>query len=90
MTREGSRQRKAGILLRQFTNFNLPLDTRQSIARELLHHKKLSKVSWDALGISENILKLIEVILKDEPAPIKMSPKTKALFQALHPTSTQT
>lgn len=62
---------------------------RKAFARGLLELKKTSKISWTALGVSENIVNLIASILADEPAPVKASKKTKALSAALHPKPTQ-
>jgi hypothetical protein len=61
--KDGPRQVEAKRLYATMTNAANKVSVRKSSASELLRHKKSSKVSWTALGLSQDMSKQIEDLL---------------------------
>jgi len=80
-----SRKDKGLQLVAVLMDLQTPLINRKAAAHQLREFKKTTKVGWDKIGVDEKALTMINMVLKDEPAPVKASKKTKALSAMMKP-----
>ena len=78
-----SRKEQARQFANQLLSTETSADARLSAAQSLRELKKKSKVSWEILGVFAAEVALMDYALKDEPAPVKTSAKTKSLSSKL-------
>lgn len=78
-----TRQEKARLICNRLLNLDATRNERIAAAHELKTLKKTSKLSYDKLGVGATALKMLAEIEKEIPAPVKLSPKTKAMSAAL-------
>lgn len=83
MPTTGSQKDKAAYLLKSIMSTGQALNMQIAATKALYQLKKSSKKSWDVLGVTASNLQIMEKLLKDEPAPVKASKKTKALSAAM-------
>lgn len=79
-----SRKEQAKLITDRLMSLDATAENRRNAARELKALKAEHKVSWEKLGVNQDHLRMLEVLLADEPKPARISKKTKALSQAFH------
>jgi hypothetical protein len=74
-----NRKETAAVMVAMVMSTESNFKARKEAAKGLVGMKKTAKVPWSRLGVSEQAVKIIFEVLKDEPAPVKTSKKTKAI-----------
>lgn len=79
-----NRKEQAKLVTDRLMALDTSADLRRESARELKALKLHHKVSWEKLGVTQDQLRMVEVLLVDEPKAVRVSKKTRQLSAALH------
>lgn len=79
-----SRKEVAGMLTTRLMGVETTLEERTLAAIDLQAYKKQVKLGWDALGVTEAQVSMMEKMLADVAPPVKVSKKTKNVAARLN------